>query len=153
MRKEETALNSNRLKDKSIRFKSHKDINHLKIFWISVYLRNLYLKVYSWNRNLQLEIMIKSLQAHGLQNWNHFRLHWWRTSLLTAIKNGQTKQNRETETDLENVIAKEEYFQAEETINTNEAKTKCLLHQRKFKKFKRLKYKRETTREKTLQPT
>ena len=58
----------------------------------------------------------------------------------------------ETETDLESITAKEEYFQIEETIKANEVKTKRLLHQRKFKKFNSLKYKRETTREETLQP-
>ena len=37
----------------------------------------------------------------------------------------QTKQNiRETETDLKNVTAKEEYIQIEKTIKTNEAKKK-----------------------------
>ena len=47
----------------------------------------------------------------------------------------QTKQNiRETETDLKSVTAKEKCFQVEETIKTNEAKTKRLLHQNKFKK-------------------
>ena len=48
----------------------------------------------------------------------------------------QTKQNiRQTETNLKNVTAKEEYFQIEEPIKTYEAKTKRLLHQHKFKKF------------------
>ena len=48
----------------------------------------------------------------------------------------QIKQNvRETDTNLKSVTAKEEYFQIEETIKTNEAKTKPLLHQRKFKEF------------------
>ena len=37
----------------------------------------------------------------------------------------QTKQNiRETENDLKSVTESEEYFQIEETIKTNEAKTK-----------------------------
>ena len=58
----------------------------------------------------------------------------------------QTKQNiRETETGIK---AKEEYFQIEETIKANEAKTKRLLNQCKFKKLNSLKYKPETTREK-----
>ena len=49
----------------------------------------------------------------------------------------QIKQNvRETGTNLKSVTAKEEYFQIEETTKTNEAKTKRLLHQRKFKEFK-----------------
>ena len=66
----------------------------------------------------------------------------------------QTVKNiRETKTDLKSVTAKEEYFQIQETIKTNEAKTKRLLHQRKFKMFKSLKYKPETTREETVQPT
>ena len=66
----------------------------------------------------------------------------------------QTKQNiRETETNLKSVTVKEKYFQIEETIKTTEAKTKCLLHQCKFKKLNSLKYKPETTREETLQPT
>ena len=63
----------------------------------------------------------------------------------------QTKQNiRETETDLKSVTAKEEHFQIEETIKTNEAKAKRLLHQRKFKKFNSLKYKPETIRQETI---
>ena len=42
----------------------------------------------------------------------------------------QAKQNvRETETDLKSVTIKAEYCQIEETIKTNEAKTKCVLHQ------------------------
>ena len=83
----------------------------------------------------------------------YLTLHCWTTSLLTAIKLAKTKQNiRETETDLKSITAKEEYFQIEETIKANEAKTKRLLHQRKFKKFNSLKYKPETTREETLQP-
>ena len=63
----------------------------------------------------------------------------------------ETKQNiRETETDLKSVTAKEEHFQIEETIKTNGAKAKHLLHQRKFKKFNSLKYKPETTRQETI---
>ena len=59
----------------------------------------------------------------------------------------QTKQNiRETGTDLKNITAKEEYFQIEEPIKTNEAKTKRSLLQRKLKKFNSLKYKPETSR-------
>ena len=67
----------------------------------------------------------------------------------------QTKQNiRETETDLKNVTAKEEYIQIEKTIKTNEAKKKKgLLHQCNFKKFNSLKYKPQVTREEALQPT
>ena len=42
----------------------------------------------------------------------------------------QAKQNvRETETNLKSVTIKAEYCQIEETIKTNEAKTKCVLHQ------------------------
>ena len=66
----------------------------------------------------------------------------------------QTKHNiRETETDLKNVTAKEKYFLTEGTIKTNEPKTKHFLHQRKFKKFNNLKYKRNAAREEALQPT
>ena len=66
----------------------------------------------------------------------------------------QTKQNiRETETYLKSVTATKKYFQIEETIKKNEAKIKRFVHQRKFKKFNSLKYKPETTREETLQPT
>ena len=65
-----------------------------------------------------------------------------------------TKQNmRETETDLKNITAKEEYFQIEKTIKTNEADTKRPLHQRKFQKFYSLKHKPETTREEIVQPS
>ena len=62
----------------------------------------------------------------------------------------------ETKIDLRSVTVKEEYFQIEETIKTNEAKKKNkkrLLHQPTFKKFNSLKYKLETTREETLRPT
>ena len=58
----------------------------------------------------------------------------------------QPKQTiRETDTNLKTVTAKEEYFQTEETIKTDDVKAKCLLHQCKFKKFNSLKYKPETT--------
>ena len=66
----------------------------------------------------------------------------------------QTKQNiRETGANLKNITAKEEYFQIEEPIKTNEAKTKRSLLQRKLKKFNSLKYKPETSREEILQQT
>ena len=65
----------------------------------------------------------------------------------------QTKHNfRESEAGLKNVTVKEEYFKIEETIKTNEVKTKCLLHLLEFKKFNNLKYKPEIRREETLQP-
>ena len=51
---------------------------------------------------------------------------------------------------MNNVTAKEEHFQTKESIKSNEPKTKRLLHERKLNN---LKYKRETTREETLQPT
>ena len=66
----------------------------------------------------------------------------------------QAKQNvRETESDLKSVTIKAEYCQIEETIKTNEAKTKCVLHQHQCKIFNSLKCKPETTKEETLQPT
>ena len=61
-------------------------------------------------------------------------------SLLNVIKLLRKPNN------LKSVTAKEEYFQIQETIKTNEVKTKRLLNQRKFKKFNNIKYKPETKR-------
>ena len=58
-----------------------------------------------------------------------------------------------TKTHLNNITEREEYQSIGKTIKNNEANTKCLLQQRKFKKFNYLKYKPNSTTEETPQPT
>ena len=107
---------------------------------------------------LELEPTIENYDQEFVDTW-YERLKSFSLTLMNDIASyydktiAQTKQNiRETETDLKSITAKEEYFQTEETIKANEAKTKRLLHQHKFKKFNSLKYKPEITRKETLQP-
>ena len=143
------ALKLNRLKDKSIIYESDKDfLNHC-----------LAEKLVPKGLRLELETTIGNDDQEFVDTWyaklKSFSLTQMKDIVSYCDKTiAQTKQNiRETETDLKSVTAKEEYFQIEETIKTNEAKTKRLLHQCKFKKLNSLKYKPETTREETLQPT
>ena len=54
----------------------------------------------------------------------------------------KTEDNiKDTETHLKNITEREEYQSIEKTIKNNEANTKHLLQQRKFKKFNYLEYK------------
>ena len=85
---------------------------------------------------LELEPTIRNYDQEFVDTW-YTKLKSFSLTLMKDIASYcdktivQTKQNiRETETDLKSVTAKEEYFQIEETIKTNEAKTKHLLHQR-----------------------
>ena len=66
----------------------------------------------------------------------------------------RTEDNiKDTETQLKNITEREEYQSIEKTIKNNEANTKHLLQQRKFKKFNYLKYKQNSTTKETPQPT
>ena len=65
----------------------------------------------------------------------------------------KTEDNiKDTETHLKNITEREEYQSIEKTIKNNEANTKHLLQQRKFKKFNYLKYKQNSTTKETPQP-
>ena len=105
---------------------------------------------------MELESTIGNYYQVFVETW-YAKLKSFSLALMKDIASycdktiAQTKQNiRETETDLKSVTAKEEHFQIEETIKTNEAKAKRLLHQRKFEKFNSLKYKPETIRQETI---
>ena len=146
--KEKVALKLNRLKDKSIIYESDKDfLNHC-----------LAEKLVPKGLRLELGTTIGNYDQEFVDTW----YAKWKSFSLTQMKDiasycdktiAQTKQNiRETETDLKSVTEKEEYFQIEETIKTNETKTKRLLHQCKFKKFNSLKYKEEIL-QRTKEPT
>ena len=66
----------------------------------------------------------------------------------------KTEDNiKDTETHLKNITEREEYQSIEKTIKNNEANTKHLLQQRKFKKFNYLKYKQNSAKKETPQPT
>ena len=60
---------------------------------------------------------------------------------------------KDTETHLKNITETEDYQNIKKTIKNNEANTKPLLQQRKFKKFNYLKYKQNSTTKETPQPT
>ena len=147
--KERTAHKVNFLKDKFIRYESHKDfLNHC-----------LAKKLVPKGLRLELVPTIRYFDQEFVDTW-YAKLKSFSLTLMKRIVSycdktiAQTKQNiRETETDLKNVTAKEEYFHILETIKTNDAKTKRPLHLRKLKKLNSLKYKPETTREETMQPT
>ena len=66
----------------------------------------------------------------------------------------KTEHNiKDTKTHLKNITEREEYQSTEKTTKNNEANTKRLLQQIKFKKFNYLKYKPNSTTEETPQPT
>ena len=66
----------------------------------------------------------------------------------------KTEDNiKDTETYLKNIAEREEYHSIEKTIKNNEANTKHLLRQRKFKKFNYLKYQQNSATKETLQLT
>ena len=123
-------LTLDRLKDNSIRYESHK-----------AFLNRLTEKLVPKGLRLELKPAIGNYD----QEFVDTRYSKLKSFSLTLIKDiayyyneamVQITQNvRETDTNLKSVTAKEEYFQIEETIKTNEAKTKPLLHQRKFKEF------------------
>ena len=147
--KKKKALKLNRLKDKSIRYESHKDFLN----------RCLAEKLVPKGLRLELEPTIGNYDQEFVDTW-YAKLKSFSLTLMKDMASycdktiEQTKKNiKEIDTDLKSVIAKEEYFQIEETIKTNEAKIKRLLCQRKFKKFNHLKNKTKTTREETVQPT
>ena len=133
MQKEKTALKLTWLKDKSIRYKLREDF---------------------WNRCLAEKLIPKGLRLEFVDTW-YAKLKSFSITLVKKIASycdktiAQTKHNiRETETDLKSVQQKRNTF----WLKTNEPKTKHFLHQRKFKKFNNLKYKRDTARGET-QPT
>ena len=129
--KEKIVLTLDRLKDNSIRYESHK-----------VFLNRLAEKLVPKGSRLELKPTIGNYDQEFVDTW-YSKLKSFSLTLVKDIAYycnkamAQIKQNvRETGTNLKSVTAKEEYFQIEETTKTNEAKTKRLLHQRKFKEFK-----------------
>ena len=66
----------------------------------------------------------------------------------------KTEDNiKDTKRYLKDITESEEYQRLQKTIKNNEANTKHLLQQRKFKKFNYLKYKQNSTTKETPQPT
>ena len=66
----------------------------------------------------------------------------------------KTEDNiKDTKRHLKEITESEEYQRLEKTIKNNEANTKHLLQQRKFKKFNYLKYKQNSATKETPQPT
>ena len=129
--KEKIVLTLDRLKDNSTRYESHK-----------VFLNRLAEKLVPKGSRLELKPTIANYDQEFVDTW-YSKLKSFSLTLVKDIAYycnkamAQIKQNvRETGTNLKSVTAKEEYFQIEETTKTNEAKTKRLLHQRKFKEFK-----------------
>ena len=114
--KEKIALKFNHLKDKSIRYESHKDfLNHC-----------LAEKLVPKCLRLELEPTIGKYDQEFVDTW-YAKLKSYSLTLMKDIASYcdktivQTKQNiRETETNLKSVTAKGEYFQIEKTIKTNE---------------------------------
>ena len=147
--KEQIALKLNRLKDKAVKYKSHKDF---------------------LNRCIAEELVPKSLKLElepTIGNYDQEFVDTWYSKLktfsLTLMKDivahcdktiVKTEDNiKDTETHLKNITEREEYQSIEKTIKNNEANTKHLLQQRKFKKFNYLKYKQNSATKETPQPT
>ena len=113
--KENIALKRNRLKDKSIRYESHKDLLN----------RCLTEKLVPKGLRLELEPKVGNYDQEFVDTW-YAKLKSFSLTLIKDIASycdktiAQTKQNiKETDTDLKSVAAKEEYFQIVETIKTN----------------------------------
>ena len=147
--KEQIALKLNQLKDKVVRYKLHKD------FLSQCIAEELVPK----GLKLELEPTIGNYDQEFVDTW-YSKL---KTLSLTLKKDivahcdktiVKTEDNiKDTETHLKNTTEREEYQGIEKTIKNNEANTKRLLQQRKFKKFNYLKYKQNSTTKETPQPT
>ena len=114
------ALKFNRLKDKTIKYQLHKDF--LNRFLVE--------KLVPKDLRLELEPPAGYYDQEFVDTW-YEKLKLFSLTLMNDIASywdktiEQIKQNiRETDIDRKSTTAKEEYFQIEETIKANEAKTK-----------------------------
>ena len=147
--KEQIALKLNRLKNKAVRYKLHKD------FLSRCIAEDLVPK----GLKLELEPTIDNYDQEFVDTW-YSNLKIFSLTLMkdivahcdkTIVK---TEDNiKDTERHLKNITEKEEYQSIEKTIKNNEANPKHLLQQRKFKKFNYLKDKQNSTIKETPQPT
>ena len=147
--KEQIALKLNRLKDKAVRYKSHKD-------FLS---RCIAEELAPKGLKLELEPTIGNYDQEFVDTWCSKLKTFSRTLMKDIVAHCdktivKTEDNiRDTETHLKNIKEREEYQIIEKTIKNNEANTKHLLQQRKFKKFNYLKYKQNSATKETPQPT
>ena len=146
--KERVALKLNRLKDKAVRYKSHKD-------FLSQYIAE---ELVPKGLKLELEPTIGNYDQKFVDMW-YSKLKTFSLTLMKDIAAHcdktivKTEDNiKDTETHLKNITEREEYQSIEKTIKNNEANTKHLLQQRKFKRFNYLKYKQNSTTKETLLP-
>ena len=129
--KEKITLKLNSLKDKLIRYESHK-------YFLNCCSAD---KLVPKGLRLELELTNGNYDPKFVDIW-YAKLISFTFTLMKDIASyckktiAQINPNiRQSETDLKHVTAKEEYFKIEETITTNEAKTKCLLRQHNNKNF------------------
>ena len=147
--KEQIVLKLNRLKDKAVRYKSHK---HFLSRCIAEELVPKGLK-------LELEPTIGNYDQEFVDTWysklKTFSLTLTKDIVAPCDKTIVKTEDKieDTETHLKNITEREEFQSNEKSIKNNEANTKRLLQQRKFKKFNYLKYKPNSTTEETPQPT
>ena len=146
--KEQIALKLNRLKDKAVKYKSHKD-------FLS---RCIAEELVPKSLKLELEPTIGNYDQEFVDTW-YSKLKTFSLTLMKDIVSCcdktivKTEDNiKDTETYLKHIIEREEYQSIEKTIKTNEANTKQLLQQRKLKKFNYLKYKQNSTAKEIPQP-
>ena len=146
--KEQIALKLNRLKDKAVRYKSHKDFLSRCIAEERV----------PKGLKLELEPTIRNYDQEFVDTW-YSKLKTFSLTLMKDIVAHCDKiivktedSIQDTETHLKNITEGEEHQSIEKTIKNNEANTKQFLQQRKFKKFNHLKYKQNSTTKETPQP-
>ena len=147
--KEQNALKLNRIKDKAVRYKLHKD------FLSRCIAKELVPK----GLKLKLVPTIGNYDQEFVDTW-YSKLKTFSLTLMKDIKAHcdktivKTEDNiKDTETHLKNIPEREEYQSTEKTIKNNETNAKRLLQQRKLKKFNHLKCKPNSTKEETPQPS
>ena len=134
------AIKLNRLKEKSARYTSHKE-------FLSQCIDN---KLVPQGLSLTLEPTIGNYDQTFIDNWysklKDFSLNLMGDVVSFCDKTISETNNKieQTETLLKQHLEKKEYDEIQKTITANEASTKKLLHQRKFKKYNNLKYKSKT---------
>ena len=146
--KKQIVLQLNRLIDKALRYKSHKD------FLSQCIAEELAPK----SLKLELELTIGHYDQEFVDTWypklKTFSLiprkdivaHWDKAII-------KTEDNiNDTETHLKNIRESDEHQSIEKTVKYNEANTKHLLQQRTLKKFNYLKYRNNSTTKETPQP-
>jgi len=139
--KEKTALKLNRLKDKNIRFESHKE-----------FLTNcINQQLIPNGLQLELEPTIGNHNQEFVDKW-YLKLKQFSLSLVSDIVEFCDKTITETKTEITTTEASlkscteaEEFQTIEKTISDNQEATKRILRQRKFKKFNSLKHNTKTT--------